>query len=595
MSKKKRTKNSISAKGSSGTKVNKKQADAVQKRKRFELNIKQRTWLVCTIIFAFVMYFQTKPLYPFGELIFGHDFEYHYLRTEALAYKIREGGLFTGGIDYLFNNGAGYASSAAYPEIMLFIPAMLRVMGVGIGNSMAVFMIICSLLTYFTMFFCVKKITGSPVCASLGCAMFMLTFYRMDNFYTRFALGEVQAFIFWPLIIYGIYDLINDEFKKPYILSIGYIGMLMTHTISTIIAVAVNIILVLVYLKKLIKTPKKLTKLVVTAVITVALTSFYWIPLFELLTSCEMTFSHPYALSENFQIPFYTVFRDVTIDGLGILIFLFQLPRLMLFRGSKIRETAENENNNFSTILKFADICLAISLVFCFLVTDAAPWSVLRHILNFMQFPWRLYGAVTVMLSFSSAVYIFSTLKFADIHEIGIIIISIAVCFNIASHTENAGYLKYYNVDSNYYEDSEHTFGMGYGEWLPWTAKCAMNEHWDDFRIKTKFIYTDRGRTIEGLKSDGYISFDVPEEGSSYIDVPLIWYKGYKASDSDGNELPVSMSDMGFVRVDTSSASGSVEVAYKISSVTVSAYVISAVSAAGVLLFLIIKLKRKRS
>lgn len=568
---------------------------SLKRKKLPELSIKQRKWLVCIIIFVFVMFFQTKPLYPFGNLILGHDFQYHYLRTEALAYKIREGELFTGGIDYLFNNGAGYASSAAYPELMLFIPAVLRVLGVGIGNSMSIYMIICAMLTYFTMFLCVKKISGSPVCASFASAMFMLTYYRMDNIYTRFALGEIQSFIFWPLIIYGIYDLINDDFKRPYILSAGYIGMLMTHTISTVIAVAVNVILVLVYIPKIIKTPKKLLKLIITAAITIALTSFYWIPLLELLTSCELTLSHPYALSENFQIPFYTLFRDIVIDGLGIMIFIFQLPRLMLFKGSKIRIAAENENEKYHIILRFADICLIISLVLCFCVTDKAPWSVLKYILNFMQFPWRLYGAVTVMMSLSAAIYIFSLLKYADFHETGMIIVSIIVCLNIAVHADSAGYPKFYDVDSDYYSYPENTYTMGYGEWLPWTAKCALSDHQEEFENRTMNIYTDSGSMISGLKGDGYVSFDIPAEGSSYIDVPFIWYKGYKAKDSSGNELPVTMSDFGFVRVDTLSASGNVEVEYKISAAAILSYIVSAFSAAGVILLGIIRLKNKKS
>lgn len=68
-----------------------------------------------------------------------HDVGYHLLRTEALKQRIEDMNFFNGGIDYLFYNGAGYASSLAYPDLLLYIPALLRTAGVGIGLSMSIF------------------------------------------------------------------------------------------------------------------------------------------------------------------------------------------------------------------------------------------------------------------------------------------------------------------------------------------------------------------------------------------------------------------------------------------------------------------------
>ena len=62
---------------------------------------------------------------PLDQPIFGHDVGYHLLRTEALKQRIEDMNFFNGGIDYLFYNGAGYASSlglsgSAFYTFLLF-------------------------------------------------------------------------------------------------------------------------------------------------------------------------------------------------------------------------------------------------------------------------------------------------------------------------------------------------------------------------------------------------------------------------------------------------------------------------------------------
>ena len=67
----------------------------------------------CFLCFAAVILIQIKFMLPLDQPIFGHDVGYHLLRTEALKQRIEDMNFFNGGIDYLFYNGAGYASSLA--------------------------------------------------------------------------------------------------------------------------------------------------------------------------------------------------------------------------------------------------------------------------------------------------------------------------------------------------------------------------------------------------------------------------------------------------------------------------------------------------
>ena len=64
----------------------------------------------------------------------GHDIEYHLLRIESLKECILIGRPFLK-VNTLFYGGAGYASTLFYSDLFMHIPALLRVIGVGIGKS----------------------------------------------------------------------------------------------------------------------------------------------------------------------------------------------------------------------------------------------------------------------------------------------------------------------------------------------------------------------------------------------------------------------------------------------------------------------------
>ena len=75
----------------------------------------------------------------------GHDIAYHLLRIEALKTGILQGRPFLR-INMLFFGGMGYASSLFYPDFLLYFPAVLRVLGVGINLSYHLFVALCIIL-----------------------------------------------------------------------------------------------------------------------------------------------------------------------------------------------------------------------------------------------------------------------------------------------------------------------------------------------------------------------------------------------------------------------------------------------------------------
>lgn len=537
-------------------------------------------YLIFMLCFLAVMTIQIVYLFPLDQPLYGHDSAYHYLRTEALKQRIENFDLFNGGVDYLFNNGAGYASSLAYPDILLFIPALLRVFGLGIGTSMSVFLIICNALCYISMFICVRKISGSGTCGTIAAVIFSLSQYRIDNLFSRFALGEIQSYIFWPIIIYGLYDLIFDNFKKPYVLGLGIGCMILTHTISAALALGLCLIMLLIFIKRIIKSPfpgKLFAKLALTAAAVIALTAFYWIPLLEFMSSCELTVSHSIEYTSDYTVEFFNLFRDIPLylaeAGMGILIFALLIPRIMLCKNSPICKSMQLDENDKKRhkLLIAADAFMILGLIVCFISTKAAPWKILGIVFDFMQFSWRFFALAAALISVAAAVYIFITSRYANAEKAAMIVVTVLAVLSCGAHLKTIAPFHTDKLPDDHYLSSEYTFDIGYGEWLPWTARLNFEEVQN---LSDKLIL-ENDEEISFNRNNGKLSFKAPEDGNTYADIPYIWYKGYKATDESGHELETYMNNKGMLRVYISNAKGSVTVEYKLTVIKIVSYIIS--------------------
>lgn len=521
------------------------------------------TEILCVVCFIVTHLYLLLMLFPTDSPIAGHDSAYHYLRVEALKHNIETGNVFSG-IDYLYFGGGGYAGFA-YPELFLYIPAFLRIMGVGIGESMAVFISLCNALSYCSMYIFLSDISKSNICGTIGAVMYVLSTYRIDNIITRFALGEVIAYVFWPLILYGLYDFIFREFKKPYIIGIGFVGMLLSHSISTALALGLCVVVSLIFAKRIFKAPKRLAVLGLTAGCAVLVTAFYWLPLIEFLLSCEMSVMKSAYNPVDYAIPFVGLFQDVMhngIAGLRFPIFLLCVPRVFLTRSSPIarKYLRDESTENRKDILVVADTFMIIGLVLTIMTTELVPWDLLHPFLNFMQFPWRFFAPVSILLIFAGTVYIFHIAKFTKAPKTAMVAVTAVALLIAFVHTEiSVVYHTEPYEDDHYYSNVNDTYYVGAGEWLP----RAANAHGKDIiKAMGETVSLSNGASLPCERDNGTLNFKL-SENADYAVLPYIWYKGYEAADENGNALEISMSENGLVQVDLHGASGVITVEHK--------------------------------
>ncbi len=500
-------------------------------------NSKEITVRFIFAVSLIALFIAALPLFSVN-CIQGHDIDYHLLRIEALKTGILNGLPYLR-VNMLFFGGEGYASSMFYPDFLLYIPAVLRALGVGINLSFHIFIAVCLILTFIVMYLSAGYISESPVTALISAVVYSLCQYHIDDIYTRAAVGEFTAMIFIPAVIAGLFDLTEKEFKKPWILGVGMAGVLLCHTLSTIFCLILCVVTVMIRFRVFVKEPVRILKVMLTGVSVLCLTAFYWIPMLEQVAVTEFKY-----LDSVFDVNYEKLLlRDVfanSVGHMGIAVFI------LLFAGLLIEHKGDK-------IVRTADIMMAAGLLFALCTTGFFPWKRLERFVSSVQFPWRLFIMTSVLISMAAAVYISK----ASVNREKAAVIAVLMIMTVSA-VSNINRIDegYYSYSSDYYDEVKFTKSVIGGEWLPRTVTDR-----DALGREPDIAVNDRGDKIYVDRYKNTLS--VSKAAGEYIDVPFVYYLGYAAVDSYGKSLNVDGTGKnGRVRVWTDGA-GEFTVYYK--------------------------------
>ncbi|MCD8379985.1 MAG: YfhO family protein [Lachnospiraceae bacterium] len=172
-----------------------------------------------------------------NETLLGDDIYYHLYRIEG----IKEGllcGQFPVRINPVFYNGYGYATSVFYGELLLYFPALLRIIGFKLTTCYNVFVIAVNILICFGTWYCFSRMIKDTGAAAAATFLYVMAPYRLLDLYVRAAVGEYCAMIFLPFVIYGLFRVYTEdparrEYKWCYLpLVIGLSGIIQTHVLT---------------------------------------------------------------------------------------------------------------------------------------------------------------------------------------------------------------------------------------------------------------------------------------------------------------------------------------------------------------------------
>ena len=500
-----------------------------------------------TLIFILVLTLLSSiPVFTFPGIRSGHDAYFHLSRICALADNIKNHQIFNG-IYPGYHNDYGYANGLFYPDIFLYIPALLTTLGMSVMLSYRIFLIIINFLSISSIYISIKGISKNTYASILGSVIYAFTSYRLVDMYQRSAIGETLGFIFIPLIIYGIYEIIFEDKKKFYILTIGMTGLILSHVVSTYIIGIFLFVFCLINIKQLLK-EKRYLYLIIAAIITLLLTSYFILPMLEQMMSQTFYYSQISSI-DDFQlhkrtVPLYLMFlevpsiRTVILDkywvpsGIGVIYLYFMYKK---FKNKQIKN-------------KFINELYMISIISLILITLTPFWKleIVKKFLFPLQFPWRIYIVPVLLLTISGSMLMSKLGESKKLLRNTFILssVSLAAMFffsmlpnRITKMSEySAAFSEYLpvDVDKNY----------------PYTRGIIITSNNE---VETNF--EKKGTTMD-------IDFKQKSK-DTYLELPLIYYKGYNASINE-KQLEVYKTENGLLGVKIKDIkSGTIKVSYK--------------------------------
>lgn len=472
--------------------------------------------------------FSCMPLL-WGGVFDGHDMLFHLNRIEGIASGLRCG-QFPVRIHASTLLGYGYAASEFYPELFLYIPAILRNMGVSLCASVRVFEAGINLLAALSCYVSAKAVFDSRRTAVGTSVLYTLCVYRLVNLYTRATLGESLAMIFFPLIIWSLYEVLRRDDGKWPLLALGMTGVCMSHLLSTLFSVLFCAIAAAFSLPKLMREKRRFLAILNAAAITVLCCVWFYVPMMQysgdgVSTSVVLDaqenvlqpggFFVAFAGDMNADIPEDFAYTIGVVPGLALLVGC----ALLLVRRYAQGKAAMDGKDRVALALG------ALGVVALLGATNAFPWewvcSLRRPFSTFfkqIQFPWRLVGVAVPMMSMAAA---WGYLK-DDRHASAGAALIVALCAACSGYTMQCMVQRTPVLDKETFTDTrisqfEYTY-VG-------TEKTALKP--GDIRVGgAEGTYS----VLEMTKCGTNLTAVIEMDGGAYIEFPLLYYPGYQAA-----------------------------------------------------------------
>ena len=347
--------------------------------------------------------------------------------------------------------------------------------------------------------------------------LYACSLYRLIDLVERGSLGEIISFVFIPLAILGLYEILYDDYKKGFYLAIGISGLCLSHVISLYLMIWFILIIVLLNLKCL-KNKKRLLHLLLNIAFSMLITIFFWLPMIEQLLNIKLDILNNSQISTNI-VPFTALFIDFPIiyiydewfpSGIGLIYYISIIIYLLNYKKIK--------NRFISSVYILGVICIILS-------TFKPIWSInsFYRLFSIIQFPWRFYmfGTLFLIIAFC---YVIKYIKNTAIIKIMLIYTIIIFLANSILYLNNV-YINNINKDE-----------IMMGEYLP-------------LNFDRNIINNYKNNDIEYKRIDNKLEVSVINKKTS-VELPLIYYKGYKACNKQ-KCFKVFNTDNGLVGVHT--------------------------------------------
>lgn len=305
--------------------------------------------------------------------------------------------------------GLGYSMNLFYPPLVTYIPLLIKLIVPTFSIALKVFAGLAIIFSGITMYKFVYTVTNKRSIALFASIFYLIAPYKLANVYKRFAIGEFTALAFLPIVFMGLYNLFNQDGKKHYYIAIGAIGLMLSHTVTTLYTAIFCIIYILFNISKL-KDKTIIKKCVINVIFILLVSMLFWAPLLEASKSATYAILNDDSMRTT---PEYTAQNVINFSQLFTdkqekngTTFLIGIPTLIAIALTIF--TYKKVDKKYKEFYIIAFLFSLISILMC---TKFFPWIVMPNIICKLQYPWRMVGFFNFFISFICGVNLYIILK----------------------------------------------------------------------------------------------------------------------------------------------------------------------------------------
>ncbi len=458
--------------------------------------------------------------------------------------------------------GYGYPLMQFYPPMPYYPMEILNLMGFGLFWSVKIMFALAFTISGIGMYLLAKKFFGQWG-GFFSAILYVYAPYHSVDIYVRGALNEAWGMVWFPFVLLGIYNLVENHKSKKHLAFLGlFLGLQLTsHNVMTMVFAPTAIIWAIFWLISS-KNYKAILNLVYSGVLGVSLAAFFFIPVvleqkYVHVDSMIVGYFNYLAHFADFKQLFLSQFwgyggstwgpEDGMSFSVGIMqwIFSFLAGFLALINFKK--------NKSLSLVIFFS-IFSALGYSFLTHSRSVFLWDHIK-LLQFSQFPWRLVALAVFYFSFSAG-YIFTinistTQKTLLLAPFIIIVISYNVTF---FRVERPLRLTIEEKFSGKLWENQVTGGIF--DYLPRTASRPPGD--PAFTIPN--IIEGKGSVLNFKSGSNWQEFNFRlSTPTAKIMLPLYTYQGLDVY-VNGKKVKTEMdADLGRVIIDLNTSSGFVQ------------------------------------
>ena len=495
---------------------------------------------------AAIAFFSSIPVF-YRFIYVGHDFSFHIARIAEIASGILSGN-FHIKIQPEMVNGYGYATPLFYPQLFLYIPALLYVAGFPLHTSYQIFVVIINLATCMICYYSIAKISDDKKLALLGSFLYTFSPYRLSELYVAGRLGEILSMVFFPLIIYGVYNLYKEEehvtLRDCIPIVIGVSGVMQSHLVSILFTGIFLAIFVVMNIRKTFRL-KRLYCLAAAVIMVLLLNAWFIVPFLDSMDMDILVNNDGVLMFQGsgvYPIQIFSIFnfgKGLNVPMLtgnefcltmGVPLILGVL--LFVYVSAKVKEP-EIQAQKLYKAGKVNALFAVLTIIFSLWIF---PWDEINNIsrtlavwLAKVEFSWRFLSAGAAFASFAAAVALHYTKAFNEKLYRGCILCMISLTVLTTG---------FFYADLSFEASG--------------AAICSVNQI-DDFALGVTNDYQLSGSDVNACHSrnvsttsdklivedyeykDGITKLKLvstASEGFEKVIIPLFNYPGYKACDS---------------------------------------------------------------